>query len=121
MANKKQDTWYDLFRVAGSCGLSPNEVLDLNLGQLQAYIDGTSDERFNQQCLDIQLAHWIRTFCLVKKPKTPQQYIKELDKERKLNEKAENIGGVVDPHDLTPDEIIEQFEAQRKRFNEGKE
>lgn len=92
--NEEQVTWSELFKLAASFGLKPNELLDLNLGQLQAYIDGKQEEEFRQELAFVEAAYWNRVFVMSQKPPKLETVLSDLKIKRDAAiQKARRIVG----------------------------
>ena len=67
----------------------PNELLDLNLGQVQAVIQGYSDRIVDETCRCVWTGYYAAYF-FSKRPKKPTEVIKKILEE---NSKGDSIRG----------------------------
>lgn len=96
--------------------MNPNEVLDLNVGQVQAFVDGSEEARFYQRTLLVEQAYWTRVY-KGKKPKSPSDYIEVM---RKEFDKA--ITGETSQHKQEVDvAAFQRLEQQRLQFMQNRE
>lgn len=93
-------------------GLTPDQVLDMNLDTFNAYVEGYGDRLFDLQLLSVHTGFWAGYYTGSKKPKSikkiiellvqkkfntsnPQQYADTIDVESFQNLER-RLGGIVD-------------------------
>ena len=89
----------------------PNDLLDLNLGQVQAVIDGYSDRTTDQVNVAVWSGYYSGYYTRSKHPKKPTDIIKKLiDLTSKRKKKSDQAASV----DIN--EEIEKFAARELQF-----
>lgn len=100
--------------LGAQAGLTADQVLDMNIPMLQAYLDGYQEKLFDQRCLAVHQGFWAGYYHS-KKPKPPKVILKQMmrdySKEKKrIQNKGKNIP--------KPDVDVEAFLERERRFKE---
>lgn len=97
-----------MFAVGSQCGLLPDQVLDLNLPQMRAVIQGYQDHLFDLKCLTVYAGYWAGYYSSAKRPKPVGTILQEL-----LNSHKRAEG-----HSLQKPEVdVEEFLRREEEFN----
>lgn len=98
--------------MSARCGLKPNEVLELNLGQVQAVIDGYSYRLADEECNAI-MAGYYSAYYQSKHPRKPTEIIKKL-----MQAARDKVSGKRKSADYKVDMVdeIARFEEMERRF-----
>lgn len=94
-----------MFRIGGQCGLKPDEVLDMSLDVLLAYVHGCSDRLFDQQVLAVQVGFWAGYYVKSKHPKSLKNIVDSMIAKKDKRAKVS-----------APDVDVEAFLAAEERF-----
>lgn len=106
---RRPQTFYQLFKTGGQVGLTPNEILDMSLDTLNAYIEGYGDRLFDQELISVHTGYWVGYYLGSKKPK-PLHTILERLVQRK--QKVSNPQQHVDTVD------VEAFKSLERRLGD---
>lgn len=63
--------------LGGQCGLTPDQVLDMNIPMVQAIIEGYEEYLFDQRCLAVHYGYWAGYY-QSKNPKLPDKVINDM-------------------------------------------
>ena len=101
-------------------GLFPNDVLDLNMGQYQAALEGYSLRQIDDHILAIHTGYWVGYYNNAKRPKSPSVMAKKL---RKSSDNKKS--GTLTKPDVDVEGFLQkekEFEKRRKRvaLNDGR-
>lgn len=99
--------------LGGQCGLTPDQVLDMNLSMLQAYIEGYQERMFDLQCLAVHQGFWAGYY-QSKKPKPVHVILQKLFKEHSKRGKKHTQGNAEKP-EVNLDQFMER-EARRQAY-----
>lgn len=90
-------------------GLKPDEVLDMSLDVLNAYIQGYSDHMFDLQILGVQQGYYAGYYSRAKKPQSIKSVVKKLvDSRSRRKKKSTSVE--------KPSVDIEAFQAMDAQF-----
>lgn len=101
-------TWYGLFKQGAQIGLLPDQVLDLDLWQFNAVVDGYQESILDQTVIAVQSGYWSCYWNMNPDAKTLQEVIRSYTHPNEIAEEK----------DVQPD--INQFVARTQLF-EGSE
>lgn len=104
------ETWYDLFRTGSQVGLLPDALLNLNLGQVQAVIQGYTDRVNDQVCVAVWSGYYSAYYNSSKHAKKPTEIIKKIQQSNMQQKHSSNALS----QDITED--IEQFAKRDLQF-----
>lgn len=100
--------------VGSRCGLTPDQVLDMNMDTLQAVIEGYQDRLFDQRCMAVHQGYWAGYYIGSKHSK-PVSYIIETMIRESVKAKRAKRGHISKPTvDMNVD--VEAFLEKERRL-----
>lgn len=102
--------------VGSRCGLTPDQVLDMNMDTLQAVIEGYQDRLFDQRCMTVHQGYWAGYYMGTRHAK-PVSHIIETMIRANVKAKRSKHGSISKPS-VDMDVEVEAFlEMERRRLS----
>lgn len=101
--------------LGGQCGLTPDQVLDMNIPMVRAMVEGYQEHLFDLQCLAVHQGHWAGYF-QSKKPKPASSILEKMERDhRRELKRAKSKGKSVAKPEVNVDQFL-QREQRRMAF-----
>lgn len=98
--------------VGSQCGLTPDQVLDMNLDTLKAVIEGYQERLFDQRCMAVHQGYWAGYYMGAKRAKPLQSILEMLIREKAKAKHAK--GSTVSKPNIDVD--VEAFLEKERRL-----
>ena len=102
--------------VGAQCGLTPTQVLDMNLVTYSAAVEGYQEHLFDLRCIAVFQGYWAGYYGNSKHPKSLSTVLSSMMREHKKAKKAKN-GNVSKPKvDVDVDAFLQKEQKLKARL-----
>lgn len=101
--------------LGAQCGLTPDQVLDMNITMLEACIAGYQERLFDQQCIAVQQGYWAGYY-QSKKPKPVNSILDRMIREHEKDIKKKHSENKNIPKPQVDVETFLRREERRKAY-----
>lgn len=96
------------------CGLTPQQVLDINLLTFRACVDGYQEHMFDLKCIAVTQGFWAGYYSKAKRPKPLSTILQDLLKSHSRSKQSKEVR----KPNVAVDVDVEAFLEQERRFKE---